>query len=109
MSRRGPAMLLALLLSVLLGGPVAAVPVAASPDAKAQPSSKPVGTVRIAERVADDDPSGPSFSSPDFDGAAPFEPSKPSTRPASSGVGPETAARASRPLLPFHARAPPVA
>jgi hypothetical protein len=109
MSRRGPAMLLALLLSVLLGGPVAAVPAAAPTDAKTLHAAKPAGAVRIAERVSDDDLGDPSSSSPALGGSTPVETSRLSSRPASAAARAPTAVRATAPVLPFRARAPPAA
>jgi hypothetical protein len=102
-------MLLALLLSVLLGGPAAAVPAPAPTDAKSLHASKPAGAVRIAERSADDEPSSSFSSSPALGGAAPVETSLLSSWPASAGVRAPVAIRATAPLLPFHARAPPAA
>ena len=105
--RRGPAMLLALLFSVLLGGPAAALPTAAPTDAKTLHASKSSGALRIAEHPAADEPADPSSSSPALGGAV--EISLPSTRPASAAARAPTAVRGAAPLLPFHARAPPVA
>ena len=110
MSRCGPAMLLALLLSVLLGGPAAAaVPTSAPTDAKTLHASKSSGALRIAESSADDETADPVSSSPALGGAAPVEIAQPSGRPASAAARASAAVRAAAPLLPFRARAPPAA
>jgi hypothetical protein len=109
-SRSGPAVLLALLLSVLLGAPAPASAVSDAVPAglKQVKAGKATALTRISRRSSDalpdvDDP-------PDswLDSAPPAETGLVSIRPAAGAVAPAAPRAKTRPA-PFHARAPPAA
>ena len=110
-TRRGPAVLLALLLSVLLGAPAPAsiIPDSLSSGLKSPHSGKSTPATRTARRAAEDQADLSDL--PDlWLGAAPRVATRLlSIRPAAAtGAAPETVCgRTIR--LPFQARAPPAA
>jgi len=110
-TRRGPAVLLALLLSVLLGAPA---PASAIPDSlpsglKSLHPGKSTPAIRTARRAAEDQADLTDL--PDLLlGAAPrIETQLLSVRPAAAPVAVPETARTRSVRLPFQARAPPAA
>jgi hypothetical protein len=110
-SRSGPAVLLALLLSVLLGAPAPASPVsdAVPTGLKQVKTGKAIALTRLSRRTSDalpdvDDPPDSWLGS-----APPAETGLVSVRSAPAGVAAPAAPRGKTRQAPFHARAPPAA
>ena len=111
LSRRGPAVLLALLLSVLLGAPAPAAAVAdpLPSGLKSLQPGKSTPATRTARRAVEDQ--GDLTDLPDLlVGSTPrIQTRLLSTRPAATPVAAPETAGTSPVRLPFHARAPPAA
>ena len=111
LGRRGPTVLFALLLSVLLGGPApaAAISAAASADVKQLQTGKSTVLTRSVRRVSDEDrdltdpPSSDSGVVPSSE-----SPRRWIRRAADRAAAPSVARARPRPAA-FHARAPPAA
>jgi hypothetical protein len=110
-SRSGPAVLLALLLSVLLGAPAPASPVsdAVPTGLKQVKTGKAIALARVSRRASDalpdvDDPPDSRLGS-----ALAASTGLVSIRPAAGGSAAPAAPRARIRPAPFHARAPPAA